>query len=162
MSWSERSRTQAAMLNPAFLASLTASAALRYQETSGRTMPWVFSFIVAPLVLHRDTRESLPRTIRANLSTWVADHPIEHAGFAQRAVSLRESVQEGLRFGLRNGVLSVTDDGGLAGYLATGKGHTLTKDSDAQQVVARAGFVGRWMSKIDQPATVFTTLGVAP
>jgi len=162
MIWTERSRTQAAMLNPALFATLTASAALRYQETSNRTMPWVFAFIVAPLVLHRDTRNSLPRTIRANLNTWVADHPVEHAGFAQRAVALRDYVQEGLRFGLRTDVLAVTDEGGLIGNLATGRGHTLAADSDAQHIVARAGFVGRWMSKIDQPATVFAVLGVAP
>jgi len=160
--WSQRSRTQAVMLNPALLATLTATAVLRYRETSGQAMPWAYAFIVAPLVLHRGTRESLPRTIRANLNTWVADHPVEHAGFAQRAVSLRESVQEGLRFGLRTGILGVDEGGGLNASLASGKGHTLAKDSEVQQIVARAGFIGRWLTKIEQPATVFVVLGVAP
>lgn len=160
--WSERSRTQAVMLNPALLATLTANAALQYRSNSETPMPWVYCYIIAPLVLHRGTRESLPKNIRANLNTWVAEHPIEHAGFAPRAQSLRDCVQEGLRFGLRTNLLSINEEGGLTASLASGKGHTLAKDSEVQQIVARAGFVGRWLTKIEQPATVFVVLGVAP
>lgn len=150
------------MLNPALLATLTANAASQYQDNSDSLMPWYYAYIVAPLVLHRGTRESLPKNIRANLNTWVADHPVEHAGFAPRALSLRDSVQEGLRFGLRTGVLTVSDGGGLVASLAKGKGHSLEKDSEVQQIVARAGFVGKWLTKIEKPATVFVVLGVAP
>lgn len=161
-SWRERSRTQAVMLNPALLGTITANAALQYRSNREQTMPWVYAFIIAPLVLHRGTRESLPKNSRANLYTWVADHPVEHAGFAPRAVSLRDSVQEGIRFGLRSGLLTVEQDGGLSASLASGRAHTLAKDSEVQQIVARAGFVGQWLTKIDQPATVFVVLGVAP
>ncbi|WP_283616581.1 three component ABC system middle component [Mycolicibacterium poriferae] len=160
--WSERSRTQAVMFNPALLATLTANAAIRYRGDGDQAMPWVYAFIIAPLVLHRGTRESLPRNIRANLNTWVADHPVEHAGLARRALSLRDPVQEGLRFGLRAGILAVDRDGGLTGELASGRGHALEKDSEVQHIVARAGFVGRWLAKIEQPATAFVVLGVAP
>ncbi|NKW46034.1 hypothetical protein GS979_06345 [Rhodococcus hoagii] len=161
-SWSERSRTQAVMLNPALLAAITASAAIQYRKAGKTAMPWSYSFIVAPLVLHRRTREELPRTTRTHWSAWISEHPIEHAGFARRALSLKEPVQEGIRFGLRNGMLQVDDDGNLLASLASGKGHALAKDSDVQNLVARAGFVGRWLTKIDQPATVFVLLGVAP
>lgn len=150
------------MLNPALLATLTANAAIQYRDNADRAMPWVYAFIVAPLVLHRATRESLPRSVRANLNAWVAEHPIEHAGFARRADSLKDSVQEGLRFGLRSGILAVDQAGGLTAGLAKGKGHTLAKDSEVQRIVARAGFVGRWLAKIEEPATVFVVLGVAP
>jgi ABC-three component (ABC-3C) system Middle Component 3 len=161
-SWSERSRTQAVMLNPALLATITANAALQFHTTSGNAMPWAYSFIVAPLVLHRSTREALPRTTSTNWNAWVANHPVAHAGFARRAVSLRDSVQDGIRFGLRTGILQVDPQGGLLASLASGKGHTLAKDSEVQQIVARAGFVGKWLTKIEQPATVFVVLGVAP
>lgn len=162
VTWSERSRTQAVMLNPALLATLIANAAIQYRANDDRAMPWVYAFVIAPLVLHRATRESLPRNIRANLNTWVAEHPVEHAGFARRAISLKDLVQEGLRFGLRTGILVVDQHGGLTAELAQGKDHTLAKGSEVQQIVARAGFVGRWLAKIEQPATVFVVLGVAP
>lgn len=160
--WSERSRTQAVMLNPALLATITANAAFQFREQSEQAMPWPYAFLVAPFVLHRGTREALPRNTRTNLIAWVSDHPVEHAGFARRAVSLRDSVQEGIRFGLRHRVLEVTSDGSLIGSLATGRGHSLQKDSEVQRIVARAGFVGKWLTKVEQPATAFVVLGVAP
>jgi hypothetical protein len=160
--WSERSRTQAVMLNPALLAVITANAAVQFRATGGHSMPWPLAFIVAPLVLHRGTREALPRTTRTHWGAWVSEHPVEHAGFARRALSLRDPVQDGVRFGLSTGVLEVTPDGGLTGTLASGRGHTLEMDSEAHQIIAKAGFVGRWLTKIDQPATAFVLLGVAP
>ena len=160
--WSERSRTQATMLNPALLAVIVANAAGQYRANSEHAMPWPLAFIVAPLVLHRGTRDSLPRTTRANLGVWVADHPVEHAGFARRARSLRDPVQEGVRFALANGMLDVDPGGRLTATLASGRGHTLASGSEAQQIVAKAGFVGKWLTKIDQPATAFVILGVAP
>ncbi|NKT14074.1 hypothetical protein GS495_12520 [Rhodococcus hoagii] len=52
-------------------------------------------------------------------------------------------MQEGIRFGLRNGMLQVDDDGNLLASLASGKGHALAKDSDVQNLVARqASLVG--------------------
>ena len=150
------------MLNPSLLATIIANAALQFRSNSDSAMPWTYSYLVAPLVLHRGTREALPKTTRTNLNAWVADHPVEHAGFARRAVSLRDSVQEGLRFGLRTGILEVDSAGGLRAFLASGRGHTLAKDSEVQQIVGRAGFVGKWLTKIEQPATVFVVLGVAP
>ncbi|UJC78953.1 hypothetical protein D4768_15535 [Rhodococcus erythropolis] len=150
------------MLNPALLAAVIASAAIQFHSTGKTSMPWAYSFIVAPLVLHRGTREELPKSTRTHWSAWVSEHPVEHAGFARRALSLKEPVQEGLRFGLRNGMLEVDAQGGLLASLASGKGHTLAKDSDVHRIVSRAGFVGKWLTKIEQPATLFVLLGVAP
>ncbi|WP_369795632.1 three component ABC system middle component [Kocuria sp. ICS0012] len=160
--WHERSRTEAAMLNPALVAAIVANAALQYHSHGGHSMPWPLSFVVAPMVLHRGTREALPTTSRTNLGAWVADHPVEHAGFARRALSLRDPVQEGIRFGLQNGLLHVDSEGCLTGTLASGRGHTLERGSEAKQIVAKAGFVGKWLAKVDQPATTFVVLGVAP
>lgn len=160
--WQERSRTQAAMLNPALLAALIANAADKYLAERGTGMPWYYGYVVAPLVLHRGTREALPTTIRANLPAWVSDHPVEHAGFAPRALALKDTVDEGIRFALRTDLLSVDEDGCLHASIPGGRGHSLAKDSEVQQIVARAGFVGRWLTKVEQPATVFVLLGVAP
>jgi hypothetical protein len=150
------------MLNPALLAVVTAAAAIQYELADEKPMPWPLAFLVAPLVLHRGTREVLPKTTRSHLGTWVAQHPVEHAGFALRAVSLRDSVREGIRFGVGNGLLAVDTEGRLMGTLATGKGRSPDRASEAGRIVAQAGFVGKWFTKIDQPATAFVMLGVAP
>lgn len=159
--WRARSRTQAAMLNPALLAAIMASAASEYQRANGDPMPWPLSYLIAPLVLHRGTRESLPRTTTTHLGNWIALHPVIHAGFPARAQSLAGVVREGLRFGLAHGALQVDPLGRISGTLvAPARGGN--GNGEVDPLLTRAGFVGRWLTKIDQPATAFILLGVAP
>lgn len=148
------------MLNPALLAAVTAAAASEYSRASGEPMPWPLAFLVAPLVLHRGTRDALPRTTATHLGNWVSQHPVIHAGMGARAQSLTEPVREGLRFGLANEVLAVDDQGRLIGKLNAGPKRTTKREID--QIIAKAGLVGKWLTKIDQPATAFAMLGVTP
>jgi hypothetical protein len=171
------------MLNPALMAAITANAATQYRRTSGDLMPWPLAFLVAPLVLHKSTREALPRDTRTHLATWVASNPTLYAGFAPRAAQLRDAVLEGIRFGLRYGALTVANNGGLDGELAggvvdaTGKLReaaaakyagevrvvaVMGEGTDLGQVVQKAGLVGRWLTKLESPATAFILLGVTP
>jgi hypothetical protein len=157
--WADRSKEAAALLNPALLAVVSAAAASEYERESRQAMPWPLIFLVAPLVLHRDTRAALPKTTRTHLSTWITNHPVIRAGFPQRAEALTETVREGLRFGLTHSVLSVTQEGRLRGNLsATARP---IEGGDAAAIVRSAGLVGKWFTQADRPATLFALLGVA-
>jgi hypothetical protein len=158
--WANRSPVITAMLNPALLAAVIAIAAEEYERADGDAMPWPLAFLVAPLVLHRDTREALPRSTRSHLSRWVSSNPTLRAGFPPRARSLAGPVREGLRFGLTEGALAVVDEGRLRGLLG---GTTRPQDvGDLRPIVRSAGHVGKWFAKLDQAATAFALLGVAP
>jgi hypothetical protein len=158
--WAERSPVVAAMLNPALLATIIAAAAAEYERADGDPMPWPLAFLVAPLVLHRGTRDALPRSTRSHLATWVSNHPTLRAGLPARARSLTDPVREGLRFGLKIGVLTVVGDGRIRGSLpATSRPSDV---GDLRAIVRSAGLVGKWFAKVDQPATSFALLGVAP
>jgi hypothetical protein len=150
----------AAMLNPALIAALTAAAAEEFERAADRPMPWSLAFLVAPLVLHRDTREALPRRTNTHWSRWVSSHPVLQAGFAPRALSLVEPVRDGLRFGLEHGALRIAEDGSLIGSLAP-KARPEPK-GDIRQLIRAAGFVGKWLTTLDQPATAFALFGVTP
>lgn len=147
------------MLNPALLAAVTAAAALEYERAAAAPMAWPLAFLVAPLVLHRGTRGVLPRTTRTHWASWVSEHPVEHAGFPARAQSLTEVVREGLRFGLADGALVVDEQGRLSGRFST---VAPAKGTELADIIAKAGLVGKWLTKLDQPATAFAVLGVKP
>jgi hypothetical protein len=151
---------RAAVLNPALLATVTAAAAEEYTRATDEPMPWPLAFIVSPLTLHRDTREALPKRTTSHWARWVADHPVLAAGFPDRARSLTDPIKEGIRFGLANGALSVAEEGGFYGRLA--ERARPAKVGDIASVVHAAGFVGKWLTKLDQPATAFALLGVTP
>jgi hypothetical protein len=160
--WGLRSPTVAAMLNPALIAAVLTVAAREYVGRRSESLPSPYAFLIAPLVLHRDTREELPRSATSHWANWASDNPVLIAGFPARAVALREHVREGLRFGLRHGVLSIDGIGGLVPV----DGETIvpakTADGDIRDLVVAAQRVGRWLTKLDLPATAFALLGVRP
>lgn len=153
--WSARSPVPAAMLNPCLMALVIGRAASGYRRESNEFMPLALSFIVAPLVLHRGTREALPTRITSHVATWISRQPSIRAGFPIRAAALVQPVREGIRFGVREGILEV-DHNGLES-----RGPTRTTDEPAlSELLSRSTFVGRWMTKVDRPSTVFTLFGV--
>jgi Family of unknown function (DUF6521) len=158
--WLDRSPVAAAMLNPALLAAVTAAATEEYVRATDEAMPWALAFLVAPLTLHRDTREALPKRASSHWTKWVSDNPVLVAGFPARAKSLTDATREGIRFGLARGALVADDHGSLRGGLA--RRARPARVGDITEVVRAAGFVGRWLTKLDQPATAFALLGVTP
>lgn len=123
-------------------------------------MPWAFPFLIAPLVLHRNTRDALPRRVTTHWARWVSAHPVLRAGFPPRALSLVEPVRDGLRFGLSVGVLHLAGGDSLTGGLT--RNAQVDGGGDVAVIIRSAGFVGRWLTQLDQPATVFALLGVTP
>ena len=154
--WPERPRILATMLNPALLAAVQSAAARDYEREAGHPMPWPVAFLVAPLVLHRPTREVLPRKTNTHLSTWVSRNPLLRAGFPKRAGELAPFVREGLRFGLRHGVLTIAE-GGLRGTMRSD-----AAEGELAELVKSAALAGRWIAKTDHPPTTFALFGVAP
>lgn len=153
--WTQRPRIEATLLNPALFAATMSVAARAYEQRADKPMVWPLAFLVPPLVLHRPTREALPGTVATHLTTWVSRQPLLRAGFPARAGQLTPLSREGMRLGLRSGVLAI-DDGRLRGTLRAGQGDDLGAVLDAAQ------FVGRWLPKVEQPSSVFALLGVRP
>jgi hypothetical protein len=155
--WSARSRIPAALLNPAVLAAVVAAGAGGYERETHIPMPWPLSFVIAPLTLHRGTREALPSTLATHLGAWVSRNPVLRAGMPLRARALVEPVREGVRFGLRHGLLAAEDGGALRQGIA---GPRPPDIGDIRDILRKATFAGRWFSRMEQPGTVFALLGI--
>jgi hypothetical protein len=106
--WPDRTSEQARLLNPAFVGTLLWSCARGYAATAEQAQPYALSFVVAPVVLHKATRESLPRTTRTSLVSWVGDNPRVVVGFAERARSLVPLVKEAVLFADRQRIAQNT------------------------------------------------------
>jgi Family of unknown function (DUF6521) len=154
-SWPERSRVHAAYLNPALVAAVIAASADGYASAGNRPMIWPLAFVAAPLVLHRPTRDALPASTTTHLVSWVSKNAVLRAGFPARAQSLAPTVREGIRFGIRHNMLSISGDA-IQGTLGR------SSDRELTALLKRAHLVGRWLAKTDQPATVFAIFGVEP
>ncbi|MFK0288054.1 three component ABC system middle component [Streptomyces sp. NPDC090499] len=156
--WQQRPQAAAAFLNPALLATIQAASAAAYErESGGELMVWPLVTLTPPLVMHGPTRRALPTAVSTHLSSWVARNPVLVAGLPQRAASLAPVVQEGLRFGLRHGLLEL--QGGRVRGTLRGVSRL---EGELGELVRKAQLVGRWTARTEQPSTVFALLGVRP
>jgi hypothetical protein len=158
--WGYRNSVTATMLNPALIAAVLAAAAERFETRSGELMPWEYSFLVAPLVFHRDTRRSLPNRADSHMTKWVKDNPVLLAGFPDRSLEMVPYVREGLRFGLHTDALTLDSNGRMQGRVLGGK--KVKSSLELAEFISKSGFVGSWLTTADRPASVFALLGVAP
>ncbi|MFG2387028.1 three component ABC system middle component [Streptomyces avermitilis] len=157
--WAERAPVTDAMYNPALIACLLSAAAETHLKRALSGLPVALSFIVTPMALHRNTRQTLTAmTVRTHLRTWVEHNPMVCVGFPERAQDLVPVVRQGLRFALRHHVLDLSGDALLPQSRLP---HRIPEHPELEDILRISRLLGRWLA-VNDPATVFAMLGVAP
>lgn len=162
--WRERSFEERHLLNPGFCAVLLWHAAQGYASEREAPMPVELAFLVLPFVLHRQTRESLPRIITTSLPTWLADHPIVRTRLGERAATLRTFTRESLVFGGSHRLLLLAQEGVRANADLRRRVSAVLKSTsdEVRECAKRSEFLGRWLESAGGPETVMALLGVRP
>jgi hypothetical protein len=161
--WSDRPVEQARLLNPAFLAALIWSCSEGYGSINAQGMPYPLSFITMPIVLHKSTREKLPRSISTSLAAWLGENPQVHVRFAERATSLVPIIKEGMLFGSNGQMLNISSFRIMATPRPRSMPRFLRESSDeVQDCMKKAKFVGKWFASSGDYTTVMNLLGVMP
>ena len=161
--WIERSVEQARLLNPAFLGSLVWSCAKGYAFAGHQNQPYAISFLVAPIVLHKRTRECLPSTTRTSLVAWLDTNTDVHVGFHARATALVPLVKEAILFASSAGMIQIREARVVATKTPTAMAKV--KREASSEVIAcmkKAEFVGKWFARSGDYGTVMALWGVAP
>lgn len=162
--WSERPAELANLLNPAFGGLILFTAVKSFQEQAGHGMPYPFAALVLPLVLHKPTRESLPRDTRTTLLSWLEGQQSLLPHFAPRVTSVLPYTREAIRFVTARGVLRPATGGLLeVGDGRVGSSPRLASHSEeVGACLSRAQFVGRWLAQAGDTTTVYQALGIQP
>lgn len=162
--WHARSLEERNLLNAGFCSTLLWHAAQGYAAERNTPLAIELSFLVLPFVLHRETRESLPRTTATSLPSWLVEHPIVRTRMGGRAAMLRTFTREALVFGGTHGLLSLGPDGVRANAAMKKRvvaGIKTTSD-EVRDCARRAEFLGRWLENAGGPETVMALVGVGP
>jgi hypothetical protein len=161
--WAEQPMEEARLLNPAFLSARAWSCADGYAEEDDAGLPYPLVFVALPVVLHRPTRNALPRSTRTSLAAWLGEHPRALVGFAERAASLVPTVKSALLFASGHGLLIMAGERVRAGPRP--RPMTLFQRQATDEVrdcLKRGRFVGQWFAKAGPAGTVMALWGVAP
>lgn len=161
--WPVRPTDVANLFNPAFLSMILRRAVDGHERELGVGMPFEMAFVVAPLVLHEDTRERLP-TIAATMQLWIQENREVVIGFPRRAAEIVPFAREAIMFGVQRSVLKIETDGRLSKGSKKLVGVTpYQRNSDEiKKIYSKSEFLGRWMTQQSNATTVFAMLGIKP
>lgn len=160
--WQHRPIEEANLLNPAFCGELLRRAIAFYNKNSEDKFPYPLSFLVLPIVLHRNTRESISPTTRDQLHVWLQNNQTVRVGFADRAKSLIPITTEALNFLLQTENIVINDAAGLSltkGLRAIDENQG---DEETRDCYRKAEIVGRWFARAGSAANIYTMWGVKP
>jgi hypothetical protein len=163
-SWDQRSREERVLLNPGFCSNLLWHAAAGYAHDGLGHLSFEESFLVLPFVLHRETREALPRSSRTSMAVWLDENPLARGRVASRARMLVPFTKEALTFGGTHGLVRL-EQGRLHADASWQRSVTQALRSSSDEVrgcAKRAEFIGKWFAQTGSATTVLALLGVRP
>ena len=151
------------LLNPAFLATLIGHAASGYAEQGDQGLPFTLSFIVPPLVLHKDTRDVLPKIITSKLPDWAHKNSAVLAFLPNHARELQPAVQSAMLVGAHFDIIQFDDAARLrtsSQFNPKAAQNELKKSDEIGEIMQKSHFIGRWLSVSGNQPTVLSILGM--
>ena len=160
--WRARPKEEAHLFNPAFCCTMLSVSMRSYAVARNEGVPFPLLFL--PIVLHKPTRESLPRNTRTSMAAWIQENSEARVLFYERLVSLKPHTREAIQFGMLLNWI-VPRNGGLLETTLTNADvarTTRTLSDEARECVMRAKFVGKWFAEAGATHTAMTFWGVRP
>lgn len=151
------------VLNAAFSAALIARASLGFQQEAKVGLPFVYAYLVLPMVLHTETRQRLPGNVVTRLINWAERNPDIMTTFLRRFVELRHVSREGLLLLTTIGSGTFSAGGRIeAPQLAKSlnKAEKSSGSGEVAECLKKSFFLGRWLAVSGEPSIVLTALGV--
>lgn len=158
--WNERPVEIANLFNPAFCCILLSRAVEAYVDERKEGMSFSLAFLVLPIVLHRFTREKLPRSITTKMHVWLQDNPEVRVDFAARTKQLIPFTREGLIYALNSRLLIIDAEGRFLKLDNELRRPLWPSNSEPEAIRSRAGFVGRWLARSGDDLTIFVMWGI--
>lgn len=162
--WLARPKEEAYLFNPAFCCTTLSVAMQSYIGVRDTGVPFPLVFMFLPIVLHKPTRESLPRNTRTSMAAWLQENSEARVLFYERLVSLKPHTREALQFGMLLDWI-VPRSGGLLETTLTNADvmrTTRTLSDEARECIMRARFLGKWFAEAGETHTAMAFWGVRP
>jgi hypothetical protein len=155
---------EANLLNPAFCCVTLTAFISGYQTLERAGVPFALSFLVLPIILHKSTRETLPRAATTSLAVWIQDNAIARIQFSERLISLRPHTREAIMFGINQKWIVFSAEGTLTTPLSESEiDRRIAKLSNEGRVYPRrAKVVGKWLASAGSAETVMALWGIRP
>jgi hypothetical protein len=133
-----------------------------YLEEAHVGLPFAFAFLVLPIILHRASRDALPRQIRTRMHAWLQSHEELRVTFAARARDMVPVTRHALLFGAQHRFLSFSPEGAVARGPQALARSGWPSDPEMNAYWKQAHFLGRWLTRAGTPTTTYVLWGIRP
>jgi hypothetical protein len=123
-------------------------------------MPFVLSYLILPIILHKKTRERIDS--KTNMIMWIQKYPDVLVDFPKRARSLVFFTNESLEYLLQEKIISL-DNSGLNIIKTLSKSY-IEKSADKEIVECynKSKHLGRWFARMNTEENIYAAWGVKP
>ena len=162
--WLSRPKEEAYLFNPAFCCTTLSMAMQSYASVKDEGVPFSLAFMFLPIILHKPTRNNLPRNTRTSMAAWLQENSEARVLFYERLVSLKPHTREAIQFGMLLDWI-IPRSGGLLETTLTDTDVTRTTKTlsdEARECIMRARFLGKWFAEAGETHTAMAFWGVRP
>lgn len=150
--------------NPAYTGCLLYASLYEFSQMKQAGMDLAFPFLILPLSMNKNVSESLPRSVRTPIESWVYENGESVAMLHHQAEAFVPVVKAGLSFLLDRDVISVSSSGLISkGSKSISRQPSFFKKStDMQRALRTSKLLGRWFSQASSVEIVFVIFGIRP
>lgn len=160
--WEDRTAILANLLNPAFCGEILRRFIKAYNDNSENKTSFLLCFIVLPIVLHKETREQLPKTTNTHLLTWIDSKDALFIDFPNRVRDMKPYTNESLMFLLNQQAIIFNKESKIETVTFRKKKFNGEGTAEAEEILKKAEFLGKWLTKADDIKTLFSFLRITP
>ncbi len=133
-----------------------------FTEQSQNGMPYPLIFLLLPIVLHKNTRETLPKSLATKMHPWLQQNEEVKIGFSDRCAAITGYTREAILFGVAGTLFRFSSDLTLQAPPLRLPPLAWPRDSEPVICRQRARFVGKWLATAGDVTTIFATWGILP
>lgn len=160
--WNNRNPIVKNLLNPAFCGEVIRVAANEYNTHSENKFPYLYSFLVLPIILHEETRQRLPRTTRTYIFAWVDENEDLLMQFPNRAKNMAKYTRESLCFLIKYNAIEMDKTGNIfvPNYRKTN--YSGEEYSEYNDIMKKSKMLGKWLSQSSDIKSIYSFFRITP
>ncbi len=160
--WIDRNTIVANLFNPAFCGEIIRVVAMEYNKHTNTKFPFAFSFIVLPILLHKETRDKLPRSVRTYFFVWVENNDYLFYDFSNRSKNMVKYTKEAISFLLAYKRISINEKGEIETDLNKVKKITGEEYDEYNDILKKAQLLGKLLSFTSDVKSIYSFLRITP
>lgn len=162
ITWSDRNTIVANLFNPAFCGEVIRVVAKEYNKNATSKFPFAFTFLVLPILLHKETRERMPKSVRTYFFVWVEQNDDLFFDFAKRTSNMVKFTKEALTFLMAYQKISLTEKGEIITNPINSRVPTSIDYLEYNEIIKKATMLGKWLSSTTDAKSIYSFFRITP